>query len=130
MTTDQDKAVALAEKHGAVIGVRHATVTSGDGILFTPEELTAMLAERDQQHSEELANTAVVMPEIISIFGNGYPKQGLKVMRAEDCKDAFATMQAKVEQLEEAVQAASAYTIYMDKTDAKIVDTAMKGEQP
>jgi hypothetical protein len=109
MTTDQDKAVALAEKHFGAYAHQAANI------------FTAMLADHRQQVIEELANKAGVMPEPIAhIYPSDVEKchtnevvvecfsvavgcpdeRSVPLLLESEVREAFAAMQALVEQLE------------------------------
>jgi hypothetical protein len=80
MTTEHDKAVALAEDHGLVIM----------GLSSRPEvaaQLAAMLADHRQQIIEELAQRSGVMPK----------PAHLGWCRAHEVREAIASLEAKVE---------------------------------
>lgn len=104
--TDQDKAVALAEKHGAAKVVGFIS----NQIHMRVDDFVAMLAEHDRQHSEELAKKAApnVAPwnEVMRTadFYNGIPMQLVQPAQAmqgeiKGLRDALTTMQARVEQM-------------------------------
>jgi hypothetical protein len=59
MTTEHDKAVALAEKHGARVG---SFVDGKTHIMLFPEQLAAMLSDHRQQAIEELVRRSGKMP--------------------------------------------------------------------
>lgn len=88
MPTEQDKAVALAEKHGACFDPKD---TYSHRFGMNLDELVAMLAERDKQHTEELAQRSGVMPLVWRADG---------MCSSDEVREALAQMQARVEQLE------------------------------
>lgn len=118
MTITTEKAVALAEKHGAISGMEHITVTDGDSVVFSKEELAAMLNAYRQQVIEELAGQAGVLPEgkgvirgPVSAFAapesgtlvdfdcegplSHDPKDGEELYTEDQLREAIAARQAK-----------------------------------
>ena len=98
-----DRAVTLAEKHTQSI----VRLPNNNGtVLFTFPELTAMLAERDQQHTAELAQRSVKMPpKSATITMLSDMQSGTMQVMHEDAaeqwvREAIASMQAQIEILE------------------------------
>ncbi len=89
--TEQDKAVALAEKHG---GQRDGPEFGGPAkplVTLTNDQLTAMLADHEQQVIQRLVDESGVMPEeYVIASGNGY-----SWCATEDVRKAIASLQAK-----------------------------------
>lgn len=100
MSTEQDKAVALAEKHGGMCW------PTPDAISIRCKALPAMLAERDKQHTEELAQQSGVMPPkpktitMLSDLQSGTMQVMHEDVAEQWVREALATMQARVEQVE------------------------------
>jgi hypothetical protein len=89
----QDKAAALAEKHGASI----VSIHPGKSILLIGHQFEAMLADHKQQAIEELAAKTKVMPPVVTtttISGSGVKYD---LCLASKVREAIATMQAKLE---------------------------------
>jgi len=84
--TPEDKAVALAERHRTVIFRPYEKSWA-----FTEKHLVAMLAERDKQRTDELAQGSGVMP---------FVRAGFRDWVDRDLYDseAIATLQAREEQ--------------------------------
>ena len=126
MTTEQDKAVALAEKHGASI----VSIHPGKSILLIGHQLTAMLADHRQQVIEELAGKTGVMPKPVdfsdvpehaNVWGHtpAQMREAIAAMQAwveisqDSAKIAQYTvskLQARVEQLENALETVSKHS--------------------
>jgi len=89
MTTETDKAHALAEKY-----------SSGEDdygrLSFNDGRLMEMLADHRQQVIAELAQRSVKMPESVAWIAN----YGGNVCKEIDVREAIASMQAQIEQLE------------------------------
>ena len=89
---NEAQAVALAEKHGAISGVKKLHCTQGNAIVIYPDELAAMLTDHRAQVIEELAQRTGVMPEPFTHGGDE------NTCDADEAREALATMQAKLEQ--------------------------------
>ena len=97
MTTEQDKAMALAEKHGRVTS-RGTNFNRPWWFETSFDKLTALLTDHRQQVIEELAGKTGVMPQPltasqckISSYAEGWQDC------LNECSEAIAAMQARVE---------------------------------
>lgn len=78
--TPEQQAVALAEKHFGSYAHEARSI------------FIAMLAERDKQHTEELAQQSGVMPWVVEFDNEHYPK----VCDPDEVSEAIATLQAQL----------------------------------
>jgi chromosome segregation ATPase len=98
MTTEHDKAVALAEKVGAPPGFIAAMQLRQAHVEWIP----AMLAERDKQHTEELAQRSGVMPVVMCVAGD--LQDDVPVITEARVREAIASLEAKLEQRDAEIQ--------------------------
>ena len=89
---EQDKAVALAEKYGAIAALSTESILR---FKLAEQQITAMLTDRRQQIIEELAKKPGVMPTPEEIGDRHWSEL---MCDPDKVYEAIATMQAKVEQ--------------------------------
>lgn len=87
MTTEQDKAVALAEKHGWFVTPNY--------VAAEKEKFTAMLADHEQQVIQRLVDESGVMPVVMCVAGD--LQDDVPVITEDRVRKAIASLQAKHE---------------------------------
>jgi hypothetical protein len=101
VSAGHDKAVALAEKHGArVKGFEEGL--AWDYFEFSEKQLTAMLADHRQQIIEELAQGSGVMPVVMCVAGD--LQDDVPVITETRVREAIASLEAKLEQRDAEIQ--------------------------